>query len=253
MATEQSGLGHPDIGQIYVKFNGNATSGANTIPSVLDLLGPLSLTSYFKVCLHLTSNTSNPLLNHLENAGLLGEANDNYFYDFLCSEASMPGVSFNSVQEMGSYQGVVENFPTMRLFSPFEISLYVDNNFKIIRLFEEWINFINPIYNDKDNGKPAAPTQKGQGAHKYPNQFFRLRYPEEYRRIISVVKFERNFRGPKNTGNPASPPTITYRLIDAYPDQISVIPLTYEGSIITKATVRFLYSRFVIEKNDGQV
>jgi hypothetical protein len=37
-------------------------------------------------------------------------------------------------------------------------------------------------------------------------------------------------------------------MIDAYPTNITAIPVTYEGSQITKTTISFTYSRYIIEK-----
>ena len=38
-------------------------------------------------------------------------------------------------------------------------------------------------------------------------------------------------------------------MIDAFPTQISGVPLSYEGSTIAKVEVEFTYSRFVYEMN----
>lgn len=250
-----AGSTNPDIGPLYVKMTENRrkSGGSVELPGALDMMGKLSVTSQFKVSLHLTPTNLSPgdkLMEHFTN-------NTNVFdnkiqaatYDFLCSDASIPGVSFNSNQELGSRQGVIENFPSYRVFPPFEVTFYVDTEFKIIRLFEAWINFINPLYADK-NEKAVEKKSSGMGEYNKKNQFFRLRYPEAYRRTISITKFERNFIK-SGTNTTASVPSVTYRMLEAYPDQINSIPVTYEGSIITKTTVRFLYTRYVIEYNKG--
>jgi hypothetical protein len=41
-------------------------------------------------------------------------------------------------------------------------------------------------------------------------------------------------------------------MIDAFPYNITAIPLTYEGSTITKTRVSFLYSRYVLERDQGE-
>lgn len=239
------------VDPLYIKFNqSRQLSGSILLPTVSDLMGSLSVTSQFKLSMHLAKSESadeNNLLAHLSKTGVLNDRNDIIAYDFFCSDASLPGVSFNSVQEVGSRQGVVENFPTMKIYPPFEATFYVDNEFKIIRLFEEWINFISPLYS-KDGG--VATSENGMGSFTQRENFFRLRYPDEYKRTISVTKFERNFRV-NNSGTLRNVPSVTYRLIDAYPDQLNSIPVTYEGSILTKTTVRFLYSRFVLDVNKG--
>ena len=85
-----------------------------------------------------------------------------------------------------------------------------------------------------------------------------MRYPDSYRRIISITKFERNFykydaQNPNNAGQLGNVPSMTYRMIDAFPTNITAIPVSYEGSTITKSTVSFNYTRYVIEKSDGNL
>lgn len=238
----------PEVGPLYIKMT-ESSGSRQEVPGALTLLGKLSVTSQFKLSLHLSRNitgNSNELLSHLTSTGLLDNSQDILSYDIFCSDASLPGVSFNSVQEVGSRQGVIENFPSYRVYAPFEVTFYVDTEFKVIRLFEEWINYINPLYTE---GGVVPVSRTSTGLLNRPD-FFRLRYPDTYKRIISITKFERNLRV-VNSNIVQSTPTITYRLIDAYPNQINSIPVTYEGSVITKTTVSFLYSRYVIERNQG--
>jgi hypothetical protein len=215
----------------------------NQLPGAIDLFGALSVTSQFKVSLHLANDNSG-LLGWLRNSGVItSELQSNNFYDFFCAEAALPGVTFDTADEFGSHQGVLEKFPTKKVYTDFTITLYVDNEYRNIRLFEEWMNYINPIYTSTSNGALSASTI-GQGRATSTNDFFRVRYPDSYRRIISISKFERDFY----TGGRDQPTTLTYRMIDAYPTNITAIPVTYEGSQITKTTISFTYSRYIIEK-----
>lgn len=246
------GAGQPGTGLFYIKQSEPRTSSngrSSLLPGIIDMLGALSVTSQFKVSLHLVKYPNGPdgLITHLDKVNVLKTQADITSYDFFCSDASLPGASFDSSQESGSRQGVIENFPTKRIYPPFEITFYVDSEYKIIRVFEEWMNFINPLYSYDGE---AVANESGYGNYKNRPDFFRMRYPDEYKRIISITKFERDFYedGKDKLKNI---PTITYRMIDAYPDQINSIPLMYEGSIVTKTTVRFLYSRYVIEHNRG--
>ena len=239
--------GQPDIGSLYIKQSEPRTTG---LPGIVDILGALSVTSQFKISLHLAkyeNDTSGDLISHLNKTKVISTLKDTAYYDFFCADASLPGSSLNSSQEAGSRQGIIESFPTTRIYPPFEMTFYVDSNYTIIRLFEEWINFINPL---NSYGGEATSSEAGLGAYKNRPDFFRMRYPDTYKRIISVTKFERDFyQDGKNKLKKI--PTVTYRMIDAYPDQLNSIPVTYEGSVITKTTVRFLYSRYVVEHNKG--
>ena len=242
-------VGQPDIGLLYIKQSD--TRQAEGLPGIIDVLGALSVTSQFKISLHLAkyqNDTTDDLISHLNKTKVISTLKDTLYYDFFCSDTSLPGSSLNSSQEAGSRQGIIENFPTTRIYPPFEMTFYVDREYTIIRLFEEWINFINPL-NSYDG---LATTKGGEGLGSYKNRpdFFRMRYPDSYKRIISVTKFERDFHQ-DGTDKLKNIPTVTYRMIDAYPDQLNSIPVTYEGSVITKTTVRFLYSRYVVEHNKG--
>lgn len=246
--------GSPQPGPLYLKMTEARVDGVATLAGARDIFGALSLSSQFKVCLHLvTGGVGDVLGTYLSNVGLTNDPAQNEYYNFYCSEASLPGATFDVIEEGGSHQGVIEKFPTRRIYPEFTATFYVDNDYRLIRLFEEWMNYINPIYTSSG---VLPGSSIGQGNGKSSRNFFRLRYPESYRRIISIVKFERNFikydyENPKNAGQLGNVPSLTYRMIDAFPTNITAIPVSYEGSTITKTTISFNYSRYVIEKNNG--
>jgi hypothetical protein len=227
------------ISPLYIKQTLPRTD--NILPGAIELFGALSVTSQFKVSLHL-ANGPNGLEEWLRNSEVITtDIQKNLFYDFFCAEADLPGVIFDTADEFGSRQGVLEKFPTKKVFNDFTITLYVDNQYQNIRLFEEWMNYINPI---NTSAGPLSANPKGQGVANLTTDFFRMRYPDSYRKIISISKFERDFY----TSGKTQPTTLTYRMIDAYPTNITPIPVTYEGSQILKTTISFTYSRYVIEK-----
>lgn len=252
MADQPSGL--PNIGPLYTKMTTpdvGEGNGANGLKGARDIFGNLSVTSQFKVSLHLNTSQGEDanLLGWLSASGITLDTYSNAYYDFFCAEASLPGATFDMAEEMGSRQGIIERFPTRRIYPDFTMTFYVDNDYRIIRLFEEWMNYINPIHSDTGlvNASP-----RGQGNAKDSSNYFRFRYPEKYKRIISITKFERNFRV-GNTATVGFPPSLTYRMIDAFPTNITAIPVSYEGSTITKSTVSFNYSRYVTEKSGGNL
>lgn len=248
MAAPSEGRGKPDIGPLYVKMTTPSPDGA--LAGARDIFGKLSVTSQFKVSLHLTNSKDPYLMGWLIECGLTNDIRTANTFDFFCAETALPGATFDMAEESGSRQGIIERFPTRRIYPDFTMTFYVDYDYKLIRLFEEWMNYINPIYGQSGI---ATPNSKGQGNSKNSNEFFRFKYPDTYKRIISVTKFERDFLNNPNNPNeaPKSPPTITYRMIDSFPTNISALPVTYEGSTVTKTTVSFNYTRYVIEKNDG--
>lgn len=246
--------GYPLIGPFYTKMTTPRTERIN-MRSARDIFGSLSQTSQFKVALHLTNTNleTDPLMSWLTESGLTKDIARNTEFDFMCNEAVLPGSNLDVTSEMGSRQGIVENMALKRVYSPVNLTFYVDNNYQIIRIFEEWMNFINPVH-----GSGGAYPQQGVGFgnSKNRNDFHRVRYPDEYKRIVSIVKFERNFARHGTQGESGglnSVPSITYRLIDAFPTQVTAIPVTYEGSTITKCSVEFAYSRYVYESHHGNV
>lgn len=250
------GLGQPDIGPLYMKSTSPRDDG--TLDGAINVFGALSQTSQFKVSLHLSTSQGGlnggdtELMKWLNDADLTRDPAQNTYFDFFCSEASLPGATFDVTEESGSRQGVIEKFPMRRIYPEFTMTFYVDNDYRLIRLFEEWMNYINPVYT---NGGIYPSTPIGQGGAKDRDNFFKMRYPDTYKRIISITKFERNFREkPAISGGPlGNVPTITYRMIDAFPTNITALPLSYEGSTITKTTITFDYSRYVIERNKGTI
>jgi len=256
---DQPGLarrGHPIIDNLYMEMTTGRTNGKSNLAGARDVFGALSLTTQFKVSLHLANGgQDNELNGWLRNAGLTDSSIQNTYYDFYCNSVNIPGANFSVAEEKGSRQGVIERFPVNRIFLPVEMSFYVDNEYKLIRLFEEWMNYINPLHGavESDKGSPGryAQSQIGNGVAKNRNDFFRVRYPDTYKRIISITKFERDFQEfpSSGSGTLGGQGTITYRLIDAYPTQISAIPLSYETSSITQVNVTFDYTRYVYELN----
>jgi hypothetical protein len=229
MASRGPGAGQPEVGFLY-----------KTTDEALEIFGKLSITSQFKISLHLTNRGAGDLLmNWLADAGITSDGEFSKF-DFYCAETSLPGATFDVTEEIGSRQGVIERFPTKRVYPDVTMTFYVDYDYKLIRLFEEWMNYINPVYTDAGE---VVPNSRGQGDAKNRPDFFRLKYPDTYKRIISIVKFERDLNRTNDV------PRITYRLIDAFPTNIAAMPVTYEGSTITKTIVTFSYSRYVIEKH----
>ena len=225
--------------------------GRGSLPGALELFGELSVTSQFKVTLYMgdtvSRNQSDSDINAwLVSCGVLGEGLQSLRYEFMCNETVLPGTTLTTSEEFGSRQGLTETFPTKRNFEPITMTFYVDSEYGIIRLFEEWINFINPLYDTE--GRRSTGNPRGGVDRFENNEFFRFRYPNTYKRPIAVTKFERNFV--RNTDGGVSNPTmLTYKMLNAYPTNLTALPVTYEGSTITKTTVTFAYDRYVILKN----
>ena len=253
------------IDPIYLRMTlpRNTNDGRAALPGVSDLFGELSVTSQFKVTLFLgdtypITNSDSDINAWLVTCGVLGSnlfnGGPSYLnslrYEFMCNETSLPGASFSMIEETGSRQGLVERFPNRRDFPEVTMTFYVDAEYGIIRLFEEWMNFINPLYSTR--GRLRSGNSRGGVGQFGGEQFFRFRYPNTYKRDSAITKFERDILVDSTTGNVRKTPSMmTYKFINSFPTNLTALPVTYEGSTITKTTVTFNYDRYVVLNHFG--
>lgn len=231
-----------------------------TMPQMSEVLKKLSLTSQFKVSLDLnrsrTNSSNTRLSNYFTECGIFDEKRSTEdSFDFLCSEANLPSSSLEMSEEMGSRQGTIERFATRRLYNEFDFTFYVDSEYNVLRLFEEWMNFISPVYDQFSRYDGAPESQLGSFDDR--NNFTRFRYPNDYKKIISITKFERDFLKKPNEsresyGSFTNQTLLTYKFIDAFPVNINAVPLTYEGSAITQVSVGFNYLRHTVQKHGAK-
>ena len=220
---------------------------------VQETFGALSQTSQFMVSLNLgRSSTAGTLQRWLTDCGLFKQSKSTEeTYDFLCSQASLPGSTFDMAEISGDRQGVLERFPIRRIYSDFDLTFYVDKEYNTIRLFEEWLNWIDPL---NSGSNTYGGDDDGQEGFDESNSFFRMRYPRSYKTNIDIIKFERGFWKNPNEDNKESSlqeqPILKYKFIDAFPMNIAAIPFSYDGSTLTQVTVNFSYSRYTVSKQN---
>ena len=85
---------------------------------------------------------ANDLSQWFTTCGLM-EQGDKERYELLANEAMLPGTSMSVAQEIGSRQGIRERFATQRQYTDISIGFYVTNDYTSLRLFQEWINYMN--------------------------------------------------------------------------------------------------------------
>ena len=256
--------------------------------SFQNALGAPALSNFFKVSMDLAPESPKPVRNFpndqnsvtiteseekvvanglnewLTSAGVLGPNDPKIRYELLANEAMLPGTSMQVVQQQGDRQGIRERFATQRQYTDISISFYVSSDYKILRLFQEWINFMNPLYVTPQGLK--APTAFPGG---YPNNdegyaYHRFRYPTEYKKNISVTKFERNMGTGKDKGGRHNlsaiqsrrgvdyrPDAISYNFINCFPTSIQDIPLNYQAGQVLQCQVEFSYDRYYIVNSNG--
>ena len=91
-----------------------------------------------------SEKVANDLSRWLTSCGLLDNGQKEV-YELLCNEAMLPGVSMSVVEETGSRQGIRERFATQRQYTNISLSFFVSQDYKTLKLFQEWINFMNPL------------------------------------------------------------------------------------------------------------
>ena len=242
------------VDPLYLKVTDPRTTsdGNGVVPSAQNLFKGLSVSSQYKVSLFLqrTILLQDSLEQHLTKTGVFDEnESSNYTYDFFASEAMLPGANFDITEQPGAMQGMLEYNATRRIFPDFEVTFYVDEKYNILRMFEEWMNYVNPLYDER--GKYVGGYD-GQAGFVDRNSYYRMRYPNNYKREIAITKFERNFvKNPNQSSiNFNAQDLLTYKFVDAFPKQVTAIPLSYEGSNILKVTVIFGYTRYITLKEN---
>jgi len=150
-----------------------------------------------------------------------------------CSEANLPGSSLATVDVTNDYQGVTEKMAYRRIYDDvLGLTFYVDRNYNVIRLFERWIDYISGI---TDPGTYKSP---------FTNQ--RIAYPKTYKNDIFVTKFERDHYSNESS---LRKNILEYTFVQAFPRDITAIPVSYETSQVLKCNVSFSFIRYVVEEN----
>ena len=154
----------------------------------------------------------------------------------MCAEAEIPGTSFQTSLAVGHHQGIQEEFPNLRTFPPLNLTFYVDADHVILEVFESWMTYINPITNAKRN----------------VNAYGRFNYPEDYKEILHITKFERDTfldELPAKTTPPQLPRKSTTRLtsyefVNVWPTNMTSMRVAYGDTNVLRCSVQFAYDRF---------
>ena len=159
----------------------------------------------------------------------------------LCAEAEIPGTSFQTSLAVGHHQGIQEEFPNLRTFPPLNLTFYVDADHVILEVFESWMTYINPITNAKRN----------------VNAYGRFNYPEDYKEILHITKFERDTfldELPAKTTPPQLPRESTtkltsYEFVNVWPTNMTSMRVAYGDTNVLRCSVQFAYDRFFTNFN----
>jgi hypothetical protein len=143
-----------------------------------------------------------------ENAGLL------------CSSASLPASALGTADIVGDVSGVTEKMAHTRMFTPIDLTFYVDKEYKMIKFLEHWIEFIA-------SGSNILNTE--------PGYFFRMKYPKDYKcDTTQILKFDRDYRN-----------EIEYNFYGLFPISMYSPTVSYGDSQVLTVTASFSYERYV--------
>ena len=156
----------------------------------------------------------------------------------LCTQAEIPGTSFTTDLAVGHHQGIQESFPNLRNFPPLNLTFYCDADMVILEVLERWMSFINPI---KTNSKRDYAA------------FSRFEYPEDYKEILHVTKFERDTFSEKKGSYQSG--MAQYEFVNVWPTDLTSMRVAYGEPNVLQCSVQFAYDRFFssFDGLEGQV
>ena len=143
----------------------------------------------------------------------------------LCTEAEIPGTSFQTSLAVGHHQGIQEEFPNLRSFPPLNLTFYLDADMVVLEVLEKWMTYINPISTNKRD----------------LNAYGRFNYPDDYKEIIHLTKLERDtFGKPKEYQSRLT----TYEFVNVWPTNLTSMRVAYGDSNVLRCSVQLAYDRF---------
>ena len=137
----------------------------------------------------------------------------------LCKGASLPGTAYATAQVNGNYMGINQKYAHTRIYTDASFTFIVDDDYRVIRFFELWQEFISS----------GSSTMRNRKAY-----YHRMQYPSEYKcDTLNLKKFD------KNHGN-----SIDYTFLNSFPVNITPVSVSYDTAQILEISVSFAYDRY---------
>ena len=147
----------------------------------------------------------------------------------LCSAASIPGSALATSDIFGNFTGVQEKFAHTRIFSEMSLEFYVDKNYKMIKFFEHWMDYIS------SGSEKRRITSFSKAS---PGYFYRMRYPKGNSGYkcdkTKIVKFNVDYKK-----------EIEYTFIGMFPINLASTPVQYGNSDVLRVNCTFNYERYI--------
>ena len=150
----------------------------------------------------------------------------------LCTQAEIPGTSYVTTPAIGHHQGIQEEFPNLRNFPPLNLTFYCDADMVILEVIEKWMTYINPVQ-----------TQKRDYA-----AYTRFNYPEDYKEILHVTKFERDTFSERPSEYKST--MAHYEFVNIWPTDFTSMRVAYGDPNVLQCSVQFAYDRFFTSFDD---
>jgi len=155
----------------------------------------------------------------------------------LCTQAELPGTSFVESTAIGHRQGIQESFPNLRNFPPLNLVFYVDADHVVLEVLESWMTYINPIVDSNNLNRESD------------NAFARFSYPDDYKEIIRITKFERD-TFIKESRNASYQSELTcYEFRNVWPRNMTSMRVAYGDSNVLRCNLELAYDRFITSFN----
>ena len=154
----------------------------------------------------------------------------------LCTQAELPGTSFVESTAIGHRQGIQESFPNLRNFPPLNLVFYVDADHVILEVLESWMTYINPIF---------GQTQDSDVDYA----FSRFNYPDDYKEVIRVTKFERDTFIEESRDASYQSDLTCYKFKNVWPRNMTSMRVAYGDSNVLRCNLELAYDRFITSFN----
>ena len=191
-----------------------------------EFFGRISQTNHYQVSF---SSLNSAITSHIRSKFDVFDVSDfvSRKTGILCSEASLPASGFATAEVKGDFMGVPQEFAHTRLYTDVDFTFYVDSDYKNLRIFEGWMDYIS--------GASGIP----ENSNLY---YRRFRYPDNYKvDTMYINKFERDYKR-----------ELSYQFRNVFPKSMTAIPVSYGAADLLKVNVTFNYDRYIVNyKNYG--
>ena len=206
-------------------FGSSSNPSRNSILDIRDTLGRVSLDALYQVTF--SFGKSREWLRQDEPGKNRTQGTDfKRKMSLLCTQAEIPGTSFTTDLAVGHHQGIQESFPNLRNFPPLNLTFYCDADMVILEVLERWMSYINPIMTRKRDY----------------SAYSRFNYPEDYKEILHVTKFERDSFSEEKGSYQSS--MAHYEFVNVWPTDLTSMRVAYGEPNVLQCSVQFAYDRF---------